>query len=136
VKLPLSGNVFISVRDADKKHVVSAAEKLYKAGFGILATGGTAQFLEEKGIPVRRVNKVLEGRPHIVDAIKNGEVQLVLNTTHGAQAVADSFSIRRESLMHGLAYYTTVAGAKAVADSIISLQTQELTVKPIQDYLG
>jgi len=135
VKLPLSGNVFISVRDADKKHVVSAAEKLYKSGFGILATGGTAQFLEEKGIPVRRVNKVLEGRPHIVDAIKNGEVQLVLNTTHGAQAVADSFSIRREALMHNLAYYTTVAGAKAVADSIVSLQTQELTVKPIQDYL-
>ena len=136
VKIPLSGNVFISVRDADKKHVVSAAEKLYKAGFGILATGGTAQFLEEKGIPVRRVNKVLEGRPHIVDAIKNGEVQLVFNTTHGAQAVADSFSIRREALMHGLAYYTTVAGAKAVADSILSLQTQDLSVKPIQDYLG
>ncbi|MDD2732969.1 MAG: carbamoyl-phosphate synthase large subunit [Desulfuromonadaceae bacterium] len=135
VTLPLSGNVFISVRDADKKHVVSAAEKLYKAGFGILATGGTAQYLEDKGIPVRRVNKVLEGRPHIVDAIKNGEVQLVFNTTHGAQAVADSFSIRRESLMHGLAYYTTIAGAKAVADSIISLQVQELTVKPIQDYL-
>ena len=135
VKLPLSGNVFISVRDADKKHVVSAAEKLYKSGFGILATGGTAQFLEEKGIPVRRVNKVLQGRPHIVDAIKNGEVQLVINTTHGPQAVADSFSIRREALMHGLAYYTTVAGAKAVADSIVSLQTQELTVKPIQDYL-
>lgn len=136
VKLPLAGNVFISVRDADKKHVVSAAEKLYKAGFGVLATGGTAQFLEEKGIPVRRVNKVLEGRPHIVDAIKNGEVQLVINTTHGAQAVADSFSIRRESLMHGLAYYTTVAGAKAVADSILSMQNHELTVKPIQDYLG
>jgi carbamoyl-phosphate synthase large subunit len=135
VKLPLSGNVFISVRDADKKHVVSAAEKLYKAGFGILATGGTAQFLEERGIPVRRVNKVLEGRPHIVDSIKNGEVQMVFNTTHGAQAVADSFSIRRESLMHGLAYYTTVAGAKAVADSILSLKTQELNVKPIQDYL-
>jgi carbamoyl-phosphate synthase large subunit len=136
VKLPLSGNVFISVRDADKKHVVSAAEKLYKAGFGVLATGGTAMFLEEKGIPVRRVNKVLEGRPHIVDAIKNGEVQLVLNTTQGAQAVADSFSIRREALMHGLAYYTTVAGAKAVADSIVSLQNQELSVKPIQDYLA
>ena len=79
---------------------------------------------------------MLEGRPHIVDAIKNGEVQLVFNTTQGAQAVADSFSIRRESLMHGLAYYTTVAGAKAAADSIISLQTQELSVKPIQDYLA
>jgi carbamoyl-phosphate synthase large subunit len=136
VKLPLAGNVFISVRDADKKHVVSSAEKLYKIGFGIIATGGTALFLEEKGIPVRRVNKVLEGRPHIVDAIKNGEIQLVINTTHGAQAVADSFSIRREALMHGLAYYTTVAGAKAVADSIVLLKSQELDVKPIQDYLG
>jgi len=135
VKLPLSGNVFISVRDADKKHVVSAAERLYKAGFGILATGGTATFLEEKGIPVRRVNKVLEGRPHIVDAIKNGEVQLVVNTTQGAQAVADSFSIRRESLMHNLAYYTTVAGAKAVADGISTLKEHDLDVKPIQDYL-
>jgi carbamoyl-phosphate synthase large subunit len=135
VKLPLSGNAFISVRDADKKHVVNAAEKLYKAGFGLLATGGTASFLEEKGLVVRRVNKVLEGRPHVVDAIKNGEVQLVINTTQGAQAVADSFSIRRESLMHGLAYYTTVSGAKAVADAIIALKDQDLGVKPIQDYL-
>jgi len=135
VRLPLTGNAFVSVRDADKKHVVYAVEKLYKTGFGILATGGTASFLEEKGIPVRRVNKVLEGRPHIVDAIKNGEVQLVINTTQGAQAVADSFSIRRESLMQGLAYYTTVSGARAVADAIIALKGQDLGVKPIQDYL-
>ncbi|BCS53947.1 carbamoyl-phosphate synthase large subunit [Geobacter sp. SVR] len=135
VKLPLTGNVFISVRDADKKHVVNAAEKLYKAGFGILATGGTATFLAEKGIPVKRVNKVLEGRPHIVDAIKNGEVSLVVNTTHGAQAVADSFSIRREALMHNVAYYTTVAGAKAAVDSIIDLKEHELGVKALQDYL-
>ncbi|MDD5284273.1 MAG: carbamoyl-phosphate synthase large subunit [Desulfuromonadaceae bacterium] len=135
VRMPLAGNVFISVRDVDKKHVVSVAEKLYKIGFGILATGGTASFLEEKGLSVRRVNKVLEGRPHIVDAIKNGEVQLVINTTQGAQAVADSFSIRRESLMQGLAYYTTVAGARAVADAIIALKGQDLGVKPIQDYL-
>jgi carbamoyl-phosphate synthase large subunit len=136
VRMPLSGNAFISVRDADKKHVVSAAEKLYKAGFGILATGGTASFLEEKGIPVRRVNKVLEGRPHVVDAIKNGEISLVVNTTQGAQAVADSFSIRRESLMHGIAYYTTTAGARAAVDSIIALKEQELTVKALQDYLA
>jgi len=136
VKMPLSGNAFISVRDADKKHVVSAAEKLYKHGFGIMATGGTATYLIEKGIPVKRVNKVLEGRPHIVDAIKNGEVSLVINTTHGAQAVADSFSIRREALMHNIAYYTTVAGAKAVVDSIIALKTQELGVKALQDYLN
>ncbi len=135
VKLPLSGNAFISVRDADKKLVVNAAEKLYKAGFGLLATGGTAAFLEEKGIPVKRVNKVKEGRPHIVDALKNGEVQLVINTTQGAQAVADSFSIRRESLMHSVAYYTTTAGANAAVDAIINLKEQDLRVKPLQDYL-
>ncbi|MBK5277022.1 MAG: carbamoyl-phosphate synthase large subunit [Desulfuromonadales bacterium] len=136
VKLPLCGNAFISVRDADKKHVVSAAEKLYKSGFGILATGGTATYLQEKGIPVKRVNKVLEGRPHIVDAIKNGEVSIVVNTTQGAQAVADSFSIRREALMHNIAYYTTVAGAKAVVDSIIALKEHDLEVKALQDYLA
>ena len=135
VKLPKAGNAFVSVRDTDKKHVVNAAEKLYKAGFGLLATAGTAVFLEEKGIPVKRVNKVKDGRPHIVDAIKNGEVQLVINTTQGAQAVADSFSIRRESLMHGIAYYTTAAGANAAVDAIIVLNEQELQVKPLQDYL-
>jgi len=136
VKLPLSGNVFISVRDADKKHVVSVAEKLYKAGFGIVATGGTATCLSEHGIQVKRVNKVLEGRPHIVDSIKNGEISLVVNTTQGAQAVADSFSIRREALMHNIAYYTTIAGAKAVVDSIVALKEKETTVKPLQEYLN
>ena len=136
VKMPLAGNVFISVRDVDKKHVVSTAEKLYKIGFGIIATSGTAAYLEEKGIPVRRINKVMEGRPHVVDAIKNGEISLVVNTTHGAQAVADSFSIRRESLMQGIAYYTTVAGAKAAADSILTLKEQDLSVRTLQEYLN
>ncbi|MDR3581474.1 MAG: carbamoyl-phosphate synthase large subunit [Oryzomonas sp.] len=136
VKMPLSGNVFISVREVDKKHVVTTAEKLYKNGFGILATGGTAAFLEEKGIPVRRINKVMEGRPHVVDAIKNGEISLVVNTTQGAQAVADSFSIRRESLMQGIAYYTTVAGAKAAVDGIIALKEQDLSVRTLQEYLN
>ncbi len=135
VKLPKSGNAFISVRDEDKKLVVNAAEKLYKAGFGLLATAGTASFLEEKGIPVKRVNKVKEGRPDIVDALKNNQVQLVINTTQGAQAVLDSFSIRRESLMHSVAYYTTAAGANAAVDAIINLKEQDLRVKPLQDYL-
>jgi carbamoyl-phosphate synthase large subunit len=135
VKLPMKGNAFISVRDEDKKLIVNAAEKLYKADFGLLATGGTASFLEEKGIPVKRVNKVKEGRPHIVDSLKNGEVQLVINTTQGAQAVVDSFSIRREALMHSVAYYTTTAGANAAVDAIINLKEQDLRVKPLQDYL-
>jgi len=135
VTLPLSGTAFISVRDADKKHIVNVAEKLYKAGFGILATSGTAAFLKEKGIPVKNVNKVAEGRPHIVDSIKNGEVALVVNTTQGSQAVADSFSIRREALMHGITYYTTISGAKAAVDSIIALIKNELDARSLQDYL-
>ena len=97
VKLPMSGRVFISVRDADKKHVVETAKKLYDNGFELVATRGTSAFLQEKGIPVNVVNKVLEGRPHVVDAIKNNEICMVINTTQGAQAVADSFSIRRNT---------------------------------------
>ena len=135
VVLPTQGNVFVSVRDEDKKLVVNAAKKLYKAGFGLVATAGTATYLEEQGLTVTRVNKVKEGRPHIVDAIKNGDVQLVINTTQGAQAVADSFSIRRESLMHSVTYYTTTAGANAAVDAIIALKEQDIQVKPLQDYL-
>ncbi len=135
VKLPRSGKVFISLQDADKKLIVDAAKKLYNSGFQLLATRGTASYLQEKGIAVQVVNKVKEGRPHIVDAIKNGEICMVFNTTQGAQAVADSFSIRRETLMHNVAYFTTVAGANAVTDGIVSLLEGELTVKPLQEYL-
>ncbi|MFZ3207788.1 MAG: carbamoyl-phosphate synthase large subunit [Geobacteraceae bacterium] len=136
VRLPMSGKVFISVRDEDKKHIVSAAIKLYKNGFRLLATSGTAAYLKEKGVPVEVVNKVPEGRPHIVDAIKNGEVCMVINTTQGAQAVADSFSIRRSTLMNNIAYFTTTAGARAAVDGIIAMKQEELDVKPIQEYLG
>jgi carbamoyl-phosphate synthase large subunit len=135
VKLPMGGKVFISVRDADKKHIVTAAKKLYDNGFELVATRGTASYLQEKGIPVGVVNKVLEGRPHIVDAIKNNEICMVINTTQGAQAVADSFSIRRNTLLNSIAYYTTASGAKAVVDGIIAMRQEELAVKPIQDYL-
>jgi len=134
VKLPASGTVFISVRDADKKHIVSTAQKLYDNGFELVATRGTAAYLQEKGIPVKVVNKVVEGRPHIVDAIKNNEIALVINTTQGAQAVADSFSIRRNTLMNNIAYFTTAAGARAAVDAIVSVKKQELGVKPIQEY--
>ncbi|HEU0265431.1 MAG TPA: carbamoyl phosphate synthase large subunit, partial [Geobacterales bacterium] len=134
-RLPLSGKVFISVRDADKKHVVSVAKKLYDTGFELVATRGTAAFLQEKGLPVTLVNKVLEGRPHIVDAIKNGEIVMVINTTQGAEAVRDSFSIRRSTLMQNVAYFTTIAGARAAADGIAALRHEELGVKPLQEYL-
>ncbi|RNC69021.1 MAG: carbamoyl-phosphate synthase large subunit [Desulfuromonadales bacterium] len=136
VKLPRSGNVFISLHDADKKHIVESAKKLYNAGFKLIATRGTATYLQEKGVQVKVINKVLEGRPHVVDAIKNGEICMVLNTTQGAQAVADSFSIRREALMHNVTYFTTVAGANAAVDGIIDMLQGELEVKPLQDYLG
>jgi carbamoyl-phosphate synthase large subunit len=136
VKLPTSGKVFISVRDADKKHIVSIAQKLYNADFKLVATRGTAVYLQEKGVPVQTINKVLEGRPHIVDAIKNGEICMVINTTHGAQAVADSFSIRRNTLMHNIAYFTTTAGARAAVDGILAIRQEELGVKPLQDYLA
>jgi carbamoyl-phosphate synthase large subunit len=135
VRLPLSGKVFISVRDGDKKHIVSAAKKLYDSSFTLMATRGTAAFLAEKGMEVEVVNKVLEGRPHIVDAIKNAEIAMVINTTQGAQAVADSFSIRRNALVYNVAYFTTVAGARAAVDGIIAMKQEDLGVKPLQDYL-
>ena len=108
---------------------------MYINGFKIIATRGTASFLQERGIPVEVVNKVLEGRPHIVDAIKNNEICMVVNTTQGAQAVADSFSIRRNTLVSNIAYYTTTSGARAAVDGIIAMQHKALDVKPIQDYL-
>jgi len=135
VRLPLSGTVFMSVRDSDKKHIVTCAQKLYDNGFELVATRGTATFLGEKGIPVRMVNKVAEGRPHIVDAIKNDQICMVINTTHGAQAVADSFSIRRNALINNIAYFTTTAGARAAVDGIIAMRNKELDVKPLQEYL-
>jgi carbamoyl-phosphate synthase large subunit len=136
VRLPKSGKVFISVRDADKKHIVSAARNLYDNGFQLVATRGTAGYLEEKGIPVQVVNKVVEGRPHIVDSIKNNEICMVINTTQGAQAVADSFSIRRNALMNNIAYFTTTAGARAAVDGIIAMRQEELDVKPLQEFLS
>jgi len=136
VRLPVSGKVFISVKDSDKKHIVSAAKRLYAQGFELVATRGTASYLQEKGIPVQVVNKVLEGRPHIVDAIKNNEICMVINTTLGAQAVADSFSIRRNTLINNVAYYTTAAGARAAVDGIVATSQSKLEVKSIQEYLS
>lgn len=134
VKLPTTGTAFISVKDADKKAITDVAQRLADQGFAIIATGGTADHLGEHGITVTKVNKVLEGRPHCEDAILSGEVQLVVNTTEGAQAVSDSFSIRRSALTNNVPHYTTVAGAAAAADAIKALKTGALEVKPLQDY--
>ena len=132
--LPEKGCVFISVRDADKAHVVEVAQLLTKQGFSLIATSGTAAHLAAHGLQVERVNKVLEGRPHIVDAMKDGRVQLVVNTTEGAQAIADSFSIRRTALMMKIPYYTTIAGARVTARAIAAQAKGGLDVMPLQSY--
>ncbi|MBA5777886.1 carbamoyl-phosphate synthase large subunit [Stappia sp. F7233] len=135
-RVPTEGTVFISVRDADKERAVDPARRLEKAGFTIIATSGTQRFLESQGIRCSKINKVLEGRPHIVDAIKNGEVQLVFNTTEGAQALADSRSLRRAALLHKIPYYTTMAGAIAAAKGIEAYKAGSLEVRPLQSYFG
>jgi carbamoyl-phosphate synthase large subunit len=134
VKLPLSGKAFISIKDSDKKHVVEPARKLAEAGFEIVATRGTAAFLKDKGVAATAVNKVKEGRPHCVDAIKSHEIDIVFNTTFGAQSVADSYSIRRSALMYNVAYFTTVAGMKAAVDGILAMRRENLDVTPLQEY--
>jgi carbamoyl-phosphate synthase large subunit len=134
-KLPFSGTVFISVKDVDKGFVLAPARALKEMGFELLATRGTAKFLQSEGLEVRVVNKVLEGRPHVVDAIKNGEVQLVFNTTEGSQALSDSLSIRRTALQMKVPYYTTVAGAAAATEAIAALREGALEVAPLQSYL-
>jgi carbamoyl-phosphate synthase large subunit len=105
-------------------------------GFEILATRGTAAYLSARGLEVRVINKVLEGRPHIVDALKSGAVDLVFNTTEGAQAIADSFSLRRTALIHHIPYYTTVAGACAAVEAIATLKSGTLDVAPLQSYFA
>ena len=132
--LPLSGKVFISVRDRDKPAILEPARRLAGWDFELVATRGTAAFLEQHGIPVETVNKVLEGRPHIVDAMKSGEVDLVFNTTDGAQARTDSFSLRNAALTHRIPYYTTVAGAVAAIEAISALLGGTLAVAPLQSY--
>jgi carbamoyl-phosphate synthase large subunit len=133
-KVPRSGNVFISVRDGDKSRVVDTARLLADLGFTLTATSGTARFLQEQGLAAAKVNKVSEGRPHIVDAIKNGSIQLVFNTTEGAQALTDSRSLRRAALLHKVPYYTTLAGAIAAAQGIKAYIAGDLEVRALQDY--
>jgi carbamoyl-phosphate synthase large subunit len=135
IDLPTEGCVFISVKNPDKAALAPAARDLLAIGFRIMATGGTADYLKEQGIEVQRVNKVAEGRPHIVDAMKNGEVQLVFNTTEGAQSYRDSYSIRRTALTQNIPYYTTVSGARASIQAIRRLKSgAPLGVRALQAY--
>jgi carbamoyl-phosphate synthase large subunit len=132
--LPTEGTAFVSVRDADKPFIIEAVKTLLAQGFSVIATGGTHSYLTEQGLEVGLVKKVLEGRPNIVDAMKNGEVQLVFNTTDGKQALADSFSIRRTALMMKIPYYTTASGSLAAAQAIAAVRHGEMDVRPIQSY--
>ncbi|WP_436355985.1 carbamoyl-phosphate synthase large subunit [Brevundimonas sp. CEF1] len=132
--LPTEGCAFVSVKEADKPFIVEAVRSLLDQGFSVIATSGTHDYLKAQGLEVGLVKKVLEGRPNIVDAMKNGEVQLVFNTTDGKQALADSFSIRRTALMMKIPYYTTAAGSLAAAQGIAAIRAGELDVRPVQSY--
>jgi carbamoyl-phosphate synthase large subunit len=133
--LPLEGRVFVSVRDQDKGALVEPCRRLVEMGFALLATTGTANTLSAAGLTVTPVNKVREGRPHVVDRMLSGGVQLVFNTTEGSQAISDSFSLRRTALTNGIPYYTTVAGARAAVQAIAALRAGSLEVAPLQSYL-
>jgi len=124
--MPLQGTAFISVREADKNEVVPLAEKLQKMGFSLVATGGTCQLLRDHGLFCERVNKVAEGRPHIVDKIKSNEIDFIINTTEGSQAISDSYSIRREALQHNVNYSTTIYGAAATLEAYKHLNKQQI----------
>ena len=134
VSLYTEGAAFISLKERDKPMAVDLARRLIGCGFKVMATAGTQAYLTEAGLEVERVNKVLEGRPHCVDSLLNGEVQLVINTTEGAQAIADSYSIRREALTNNIPHYTTMSGAAAAVGAIEALLGEGLDVAPLQDY--
>ncbi len=134
--VPTGGTVFVSVRDSDKPLILDAIRRLERLGFRIVATSGTQRYLAGEGVACAKINKVLEGRPHIVDAIKNGEIQLVFNTTEGAHALSDSRSLRRAALLHRVPYYTTVAGSVAASLGIEAYRHGELEVRPLQAYFG
>jgi carbamoyl-phosphate synthase large subunit len=136
-RLPRKGTVFVSVRDADKDaRILGAVQTLTDLGFKTLATSGTQRFLVENGAAADRILKASEGRPNIVDAIRNGEIQLVFNTTEGAQALADSRSLRRAALLHKVPYYTTLSGAVAAAQGIKAYLGGDLEVRTLQSYFG
>ncbi len=131
--LPQSGCAFISVKQSDKEKFLPVAQKLYGLGFTLLATDGTATFLRQQGLPVRRINKVLQGSPHIVDIIEQNQIGLMFNTTEGTQSILDSRSLRRAALMAQIPYYTTFSGAHAATEAIAHIKTQKFQILALQD---
>jgi carbamoyl-phosphate synthase large subunit len=138
VVLPDNGAVFISVKDSDKEPIVAAAKLMVELGFAIIATGGTADYLAAQGLPIEKVNKVAQGRPHIVDRLMDGGVQLVFNTTEGWQSLKDSYSIRATTLNRKVPYFTTATASLAAARSIKALRGlgsgRALEVRSLQSY--
>jgi len=132
--MPVSGRVFLSVKDKDKPGLLEVAQGLERAGFSIVATRGTADYLRKRGITVETVNKVTEGRPHIVDQIKDMQVDLVINTVHGAEAQKDSYSIRRTTLIKGIPYFTTLSAARAAVRGIAAIKSRQVQVRSLQEY--
>ncbi|HXZ68235.1 MAG TPA: carbamoyl-phosphate synthase large subunit, partial [Alphaproteobacteria bacterium] len=132
--LPTQGKVFLSVKDRDKSAIVEPARRLLAEGFKLIATRGTAKFLVDQGLAVEEINKAHEGRPNIIDAMKNGDIALVFNNTEGARALADSFELRRTALVSKIPYYTTVAGVRAAVRAIEEVKAGQLEVEPLQSY--
>ncbi|MGO9018633.1 MAG: carbamoyl-phosphate synthase large subunit [Syntrophobacteraceae bacterium] len=133
-ELPKGGTVFISVHDGDKVKALPVAKRFLQLGFKLIATAGTAGYLEQSGIPADRVYKLNEGRPHVVDKIKSGEIQLVVNTSLGKKTTSDSYEIRRTTLIYNIPYATTIAGAQAIAEAVLALQKGDWDVKTLQEY--
>jgi carbamoyl-phosphate synthase large subunit len=134
--LPRGGTIFVSLREADKPGIVAPLKLLMALGFRVTATGGTQRFLEQHGVAAVKINKVSEGRPHAADAVRNGQVQLMFNTTEGATSLADSKPLRRAALLQKTPYYTTLSGAIAAAEGIKAYLAGDLEVRALQDYFA
>ena len=134
ITLPTGGTVFVSVKDSDKAVILPGARLLVEMGFAIVATAGTADYLAEHGVPVERVNKVAQGRPHIVDRILDGDIALIFNTTEGWQSLRDSESIRASAVAQKVPYFTTASASVATAQAIEALSRRSLEVRPLQAY--
>ena len=125
-RIPTGGTAFLSVRETDKPAIVDIARQLHECGFKLVATGGTAKVVRESGIECQQVNKVKEGRPHVVDMIKNNEISLIINTTEGRSAIADSYAIRREAIMRAVCYTTTVSGGRATIQAMAHREVNQV----------
>jgi carbamoyl-phosphate synthase large subunit len=134
MRIPRSGNVFVSVKESDRARVLPSVKKLVELGFAIKATGGNHAYFESKGVRSSKINKVLEGRPHVVDALKNGEIQLVLNTTETRSSESDSKSIRQTAVMQKVPYYTTMPGIISATKAIAAQKSDTIVVRPLQEY--